>query len=134
MFLYWLRGPEGSWKNRGCCQISRPPDMHEGSPTVKPGQPPGSKLHVSKMLIVFFFPGESFLFSSSAFRHRNDWKQKHLLKGKIIHSLNWIEILSTLIFFMQGKVKSKFQMTLGNHFLHIICSHGFIYSISFGGL
>lgn len=87
-----------------------------------------------KCCLFFFFPGESFLFSSSAFRHRNDWKQKHLLKGKIIHSLNWIEILSTLIFFMQGKVKSKFQTTLGNHFLHIICSHGFIYNISFGGL
>lgn len=62
MFLYWLRGPEGSWKNRGCCQISRPPDMHEGSPTVKPGQPPGSKLHVSKMLLVFFFFQEKAFF------------------------------------------------------------------------
>lgn len=102
MFLYWLRAPDGSCKNRGCCQISRPPDMHEGSPTVKPGQPSGSKLHMSKMLLVFC-PGESFLFSSSAFRHLNDWKQKHFLKWKIIHSLNWtsgICLLSTLILFM----------------------------------
>lgn len=65
MFLYWLRGPEGSWKNRGRFKVFRSLDMHEGSLTVKPGKPFGSTLHMNEMLLVFF-PGISFLFSSRA--------------------------------------------------------------------